>query len=160
MVGSMAGRSARRDRASSRHRHHHRCLCHCHHHHHRCLSLVPLHPPPTHPLLLCMPRMRSHAPTVPGPGTHEMSLGMGRTRPIPASGFPRARPFYSPHLRALGKFAPSANERVGGGVTSPGGRDDGGGVLGGGLDEAQIDVGSPTAHVISYAPLATDPGHE
>jgi hypothetical protein len=45
---------------------------------------------------------------VPGPGTHEAAKGVGASKPVPASGLPRPRPFYAAHLRALGSFVPNA----------------------------------------------------
>lgn len=49
---------------------------------------------------------------VPGPGTHEAPKGMGATKPVPAGGMPRPRPFYAAHLKALGSFPAAATDNV------------------------------------------------
>ena len=46
-------------------------------------------------------RTQNAAVEMPGPGAHDPPPGIGRTRPVPRAGLPRARAFRSAHLRAL-----------------------------------------------------------
>lgn len=110
---------------------------------------------------------RQYAPRgTPGPGTHAMVKGIGSALKVPPSGLPRAHPFHSPHLRALGSLRPSASECAAvwggawGGAGPPpaavGSSSPKGGTHAHGAWLAER-VGSPTAHVISYAPVPATP---
>ena len=108
-----------------------------------------------------MQAKRDSAPNI-GPGSHDVSgtitHAIGATRRIPPGGFPRAKPFHSPHLSALGKFPQTSASQGDLGVSS---RPESPARHGeGGAEEMGLEVGgaartpappTPTAHVISYA---------
>ena len=100
-----------------------------------------------------MAMRRQLAPVgTPGPGTHEVAKGMGAARSVPEYGLPRQRPFYSPHLRALGSLRPA----------TPAEPTPWGGTMGPAPAErawTAETLGSPTARFISYAPVPATPAH-